>query len=155
MTLLPSNLPPPGDALLRPSPRRRVRSSVQSHPPGRGGLRNSALSSGMKGLAIRIVKRMNKLWERRGAVFADRYHMRILGSPKEVRNALRYVIQNAKHHGVEVGDIDPYSSGPWFTGWLDQQPFSRPGPMARARTWLLRWGWQTISGPLSVTCRPA
>src|SRR5262249_20063933 len=54
-----------------------------------------SLSRGLQGLAIRVAKALNKLWQRKGRVFADRYHDRILKSPKEVRNALRYVLANA------------------------------------------------------------
>ncbi|MCU0867701.1 MAG: hypothetical protein MUC36_28285, partial [Planctomycetes bacterium] len=50
-----------------------------------------ALSRGLQGLLIRIARALNKLWSRRGSVFADRYHDHILKSPREVRNALRYV----------------------------------------------------------------
>ncbi|MFN8826000.1 MAG: hypothetical protein ACK501_13615, partial [Planctomycetota bacterium] len=51
----------------------------------------AALSRGLQGLLIRIAKALNKLWSRRGRVFADRYHDHILKSPREVRNALRYL----------------------------------------------------------------
>ena len=43
----------------------------------------SALSTGVQGLAVRIARRVNRLWKRRGIFFA------------EVRNALVYVLQNA------------------------------------------------------------
>jgi len=115
----------------------------------------SALSSAMQSLAVRIAKRLNRLWNRRGSAFSDRYHARILETPREVRNALVYVLQNAKHHGVHAGDVDPCSSGPWFTGWLDQTPLEEPGPLAQARTWLLRVGWRRIWGGLSIFCAPA
>jgi len=115
----------------------------------------SALSTGVQGLAVRIAKRLNRLWHRRGSAFSDRYHARVLATPREVRNALVYVLQNAKHHGVHAGHVDPCSSGPWFTGWLDQRPLEEPGPFARARTWLLRVGWHRTWGGLSILCAPA
>jgi len=108
----------------------------------------SALSTGVQGLAVRIAKRLNKVWERRGTA-------RVLSTPREVRHALVYVLQNAKHHGVHAGQGDPCSSGPWFTGWLDQRPLQEPGPFARARTWLLRVGWRRTWGGLSILCAPA
>jgi hypothetical protein len=37
-----------------------------------------ALSRGMQGLTVRIARRLNRLWGRTGAVFADRYHSRSL-----------------------------------------------------------------------------
>jgi hypothetical protein len=95
---------------------------------------------------------------RSGPVLADRYHVRLLPTPKEVRNALRYVLLNARRHAATVRDkiatavrLDPASSARWFDGWK-----SKPGPtggatsaashdppaVARARTWLLMTGWR-------------
>ena len=47
-----------------------------------------ALSRGMNGLTIRIAKGLNRLWGRKGRVFADRYFDRILRTPLEVKRAL-------------------------------------------------------------------
>ena len=49
------------------------------------------LATGLQGLFIRIAKALNKLWSRRGRVFADRYDDRSLSSQREVREALRDV----------------------------------------------------------------
>src|SRR5262245_59438547 len=77
-----------------------------------------ALSSAMNGLASRIARALNKLWRRSGRVFADRYHARALETPREVRNALAYVLLNARKHGAWLASRpDPYSSGPSFEGW--------------------------------------
>jgi len=115
----------------------------------------SALSRGMQGLAVRIARALNSAWRRKGTVFADRYHARILETPTEVRNALRYVLHNARHHGTRYRGLDRFSSGPWFTGWLDQTPLESPSPLARARTWLLRTGWWQRMRGLSIHCTPA
>ena len=40
-----------------------------------------ALSRGMQGLNIRMAKALNRVMQRRGSVFADRYHARILRTP--------------------------------------------------------------------------
>jgi len=52
--------------------------------------------------------------KRRGKLFAHRYHSRYLKTPREVRNVLRYVLLNRKHHAAEKkfskSWIDPYSS---------------------------------------------
>ena len=56
----------------------------------------------MQGLLIRIAKGLNKLWMHKGSVFADRYHDRILRTPREVRSALAYVLQNARPPGPEA-----------------------------------------------------
>ena len=112
----------------------------------------TALSRGLQGLLIRIAKALNRVWSRRGSVFADRYHDRILKSPREVRNALAYVLHNGRKHArdgraVRVPQaIDTYSSAPWFDGW--QETITVRGleavvrPVATARTWLLATGWR-------------
>ena len=77
----------------------------------------SAMSRGMQGLLIRVAKALNKLWRRRGTVFADRYHEVILKTPRQVRHALNYVLNNARKHGVRLRKaLDYFASGPWFKG---------------------------------------
>src|SRR5688572_21520111 len=51
-----------------------------------------ALSRFMAGLKIRIARAINRAMGRSGRVFADRYHPRILRTPTQVRNAIRYVM---------------------------------------------------------------
>jgi hypothetical protein len=81
----------------------------------------------MQGLKVRIAKALNKFWKRRGTVFSDRYHARILRTPREVRRALLYVLQNARRHGMRLLGVDPCSSGAWFDGWaIAVTPPSRP-----------------------------
>ena len=89
------------------------------------------------------------LWKRKGKVFADRYHDHILRTPREVKNALRYVLQNIRKHYdhiISQSRPDGYSSGPWFEGWKDFKHDGKwicsEGPVARARTWLLKKGWR-------------
>jgi putative transposase len=101
-----------------------------------------ALSAGVHGLEIRITRYINKLLRRRGSFWADRWHGRALKSPREVRNALVYVLANFRKHSsrpVPPG-ADPCSSGAWFHGWrVDAQRGSprlgaRPPPLA-GRSW--------------------
>jgi REP element-mobilizing transposase RayT len=103
------------------------------------------LTLGVQSLAIRIAKGLNALWQRAGELFADRYHDRILRTPREVRNVLRYVLTNSARHGVAMADggSDPYSSARWFDISLDRgAEFDQTRtPLARARTWLLSTGW--------------
>ena len=95
-------------------------------------------------------------------MFADRYHARALGSPREVRNALVYVLQNARKHFVQRGValrrdwLDRFSSAPFFDGWdapsakasdaLRRTLQARVEALAETRaepqTWLLRTGWK-------------
>jgi REP element-mobilizing transposase RayT len=110
------------------------------------------LSRGMQGWAIRVARRLNRKLGRSGKVFADRYHSVLLKSPRQVRHALCYVMQNARRHGEELdrrwGGIDPFTSAWYFHGWADDSwrrsvvPAVGPPPVADARTWLLTTGWR-------------
>jgi REP element-mobilizing transposase RayT len=106
----------------------------------------ASMTRGMQGLAIRIAKTLNRLWQRTGSVFRDRYHSHVLRTPREVRHALCYVLHNAKKHGLRILDgLDRFASGAWFDGWKERFTVSnRPAvtPVAAARTWLLRAGWR-------------
>src|SRR4051812_39730186 len=77
------------------------------------------LSTGMRGLMIRVARALNRASGRSGPVWADRYHCRELRTPREVRHALAYVLLNARKHGREVAAFDPCSSARWFDGWGD------------------------------------
>jgi len=116
-------------------------------------LDRDALARGIQGFSSMIARRLNALCGRRGSVFADRYHVRILRTPREVRHVLCYVINNWRKHGVHerhrAWTIDPYSSGWFFDGWKDWRPprqdfldADEPIPIAPARSWLLRVGWR-------------
>jgi REP element-mobilizing transposase RayT len=108
------------------------------------------LACGMKSIGARLARAVNRVFRRRGPVLADRYHRRVLRTPREVRNALAYVLLNARRHRAKLGRtlpmptwLDPASSGRWFGGWripvptaLDRRAISAP------RTWLLAVGWR-------------
>jgi REP element-mobilizing transposase RayT len=122
-----------------------------------------ALSRGMQGLAIGVARGVNRAAGRRGKLWADRFHARALRSPREVRNAICYVVQNTRRHAtterelVDPGWIDPRSSGPWFDGWRGApdrpEPTGDP-PTSQPRTWLLSRGWRR-SGLIRVDEVPA
>ena len=114
-----------------------------------------SLARGMQGLSVRIARALNRLWQRVGRVFADRYHARILRTPREVRNALVYVLHNARKHGVWTSrGADPFSSGETFEGWKEERGRREAnetgetsngratGLLGRARTRLLSAGWK-------------
>jgi REP element-mobilizing transposase RayT len=95
---------------------------------------STALSRGMQGLTIRLAKALNRVMGARGAVLADHYHARLLPTPTEVTNAIRYVLGNYSHHFPELR---------LPAGWRD--PFSsacRADLVAEPRTWLLAVGWK-------------
>lgn len=115
----------------------------------------AALASGVAGFEVRVAQRVNALLGRRGKLFPQRYHARALKTPREVRNALRYVLLNRKHHAAEQRFtrtwIDPCSSAAWFAGWAEpvrvDEPWKReliglPQPTAPPATWLLATGWK-------------
>src|SRR5262249_24584949 len=51
-----------------------------------------ALGRGMKAIGARLARALNRVARRRRPVLAERYHLRLLPTPREVRNALRYVL---------------------------------------------------------------
>jgi REP element-mobilizing transposase RayT len=117
------------------------------------------LSRGMQGLAVRIARRVNKTAGRRGKLFRDRYHLRVLESPTEVRRGLIYVLRNSVHHGALPGGpfIDVYSSAGVFDGWVERLPpviDDGPPTVVAARTWLLAKGWRR-AGAISLNDAPA
>ena len=113
------------------------------------------IARGMQGLGIRLAKAINRALGRKGRVWNDRYHARALRTPREVRNALIYVLANRNKHGGHVRGIDAYSSGSWFTGWRNVRDVRLDrSPVAPPRTWLLRVGWRR-SGPIDVADTPA
>ena len=63
----------------------------------------AALGRGMKSIASRIAYAVNRALKRgrRGKVLRDRYHHEVLTCPRQVRNALAYVLLNARHHAAE------------------------------------------------------
>lgn len=138
-----------------------------------------ALSSGIQGVAIRVARYVNALLSRRGRLWADRWHGRALASPREVRNALLYVLANFRKHARRAprAGLDAFASAAWFDGWREWSPGSgvpppvadgphrwlrqvAPGtteldcPVATARTWLATVGWRR-RGLLGILERPA
>ena len=107
---------------------------------------NPTLSTGMRGLMIRVARALNRAAGRNGPVWADRYHCRELRTPREVRHALAYVLLNARKHGREVAVLDPCSSARWFDGWRDHSSLVDlaldPPAVVASRTWLLGAGWR-------------
>jgi REP element-mobilizing transposase RayT len=88
------------------------------------------LSRGVQALAIRLAKSLNKLWQRRGSVFLERFHARLAEGIGAIRRVLVYVLNNARKHRVRLprGVPDPYSSGPWFPYWSAREGKPRPEP---------------------------
>jgi len=100
-----------------------------------------ALARAIQGFSIRVAKGLNRMMGRKGRVFDDRYHARLLRTPTEVRHAIRYVLSNARKHAAERGEtygpgyVDPYSSAgapdvalPPAQTWLAREDWKRAGP---------------------------
>ncbi|HEX4474634.1 MAG TPA: transposase [Polyangiaceae bacterium] len=108
-----------------------------------------ALGRGARALSIRIAKRLNHFLGRTGKVFAERYHARSLSSPRQVRNALAYVLLQERRHAAKRRSglstkPDSFSSAPLFDGFVATRPRAGPwtGTVVPAATWLLRAGWR-------------
>jgi REP element-mobilizing transposase RayT len=83
----------------------------------------SDLACGLKSIAARFARGVNRVFHRSGRVLADRCHVHVLRTPREVRNAIGYVLLNARRHLAKrsgrppaMARIDPASSGRWFSG---------------------------------------
>ncbi len=102
------------------------------------------LARGIQGLAIRLARGLNRVMQRRGEVFVDRYHAHALSTPTEVANALAYVLGNFVRHAARRGEtisaswIDAYSSA------AVSVELTGPPLVVAPRTWLLSIGWRRI-----------
>jgi putative transposase len=119
-----------------------------------------ALGTGLQLLWSLVARAVNLTVGRRGRLWRDRYHRHDLTSPRQVRNALVYVLFNFRKHMPEdawevLDQLDPRSSAIWFDGW-----HPRAGPLLLAlqgsnpegaapltvepRTWLASKGWRRL-----------
>lgn len=110
-----------------------------------------ALARGMKSISARLARAVNRIFRRQGPVMFGRYHLRVLRTPREVRNALAYVLLNVRKHWRQWNGVAPpvrlddASSGAWFDGWTRPPPTSEVRGLrevAHPRTWLLSQGWR-------------
>ncbi len=112
----------------------------------------AALSRGVRALAIRLARGLNRMMGRRGQVFEDRFHAHVLRSRAETRNALGYALFNFHSHasrrGEVVAGLDRFSSAAVFAGAGRRFPGSaragggEPATTRAPRSWLLRVGWR-------------
>jgi len=123
-----------------------------------------SLANGMRAFQISAAKTINAAYSRRrrlserrrGRVFADRYYTEDIGSVRQVRNTLSYVLNNWRRHRDDAGAyslfdgrLDPYASGLSFAGWREAIPEPlrvvprdyEPLEVSAPRTWLLGVGW--------------
>ena len=126
---------------------------------------------GMHGLAIRLALAVNRaLGRRQGKVVGDRYHVRALTTPRQMRTSMVYVLLNFRKHLNAPAGIDPRSSGPHFSGWhrparLDSADVAAgadaalggapAAATAAPTTWMATMGWRRAGGLLKLEERPA
>jgi REP element-mobilizing transposase RayT len=98
------------------------------------------LATAMQGMAIRLAKGVNRVSNRHGTVFADRYHAHLLKTPAEVRNAVHYVLHNRHKHrpSTHPWDIDKYSSASGEACWYVADGGEAAMVIVEPRTWLGR-----------------
>jgi REP element-mobilizing transposase RayT len=120
-----------------------------------------ALARGMQAFQISAARRLNRELRSRGTVFPDRYFAESLGSVRQVRHTLAYVLNNWRKHRQDGGyslfdgRIDPYSSGVSFAGWKERtRPVEiperyEPLRVSDPRTWYLTTGYK-LGPPISV-----
>jgi len=130
-----------------------------------------ALSKGIQGFSVSAARKINRAITARGGdrrtgnVISDRFHARPLTSPRAVRNALAYTLNNWRRHGedrahfAQTWRVDPFSSGALFFGWkeLEHSPVLwalpatyEPLIVKRPQTWLLARGWRQFHPLISV-----
>jgi REP element-mobilizing transposase RayT len=119
----------------------------------------ASLANGMKGLTCRLARGLNREWGRRGKVFPKRFHDCVLKSLRQVRNALKYVLNNHLKHAEHASSggawwqPDYFSSGRYFDGWL-----GRPADLAvdaedaivAAPCWKIRLGWKRHYSAIAI-----
>jgi putative transposase len=121
---------------------------------------------GMHGLAIRLALAVNRLLGRKGKVVGDRYRVRPLTTPRQMRASMVYVLLNYRKRLRAPPGIDPRGSGPHFSWWrrpprLDSADVaSAAGAVGQVATvapmtWMAAVGWQRAGGPLKLEERPA
>jgi REP element-mobilizing transposase RayT len=121
-----------------------------------------ALARGMQGFQISAARHVNtalgtRQRRRRGTVFADRYHVEVITSPKRARHALSYILNNWRKHREDQRGlastwlVDPFSSGISFPDWKELEDEDLMWPIRetydplvvfRPRSWLLREAWK-------------
>jgi REP element-mobilizing transposase RayT len=132
-----------------------------------------ALARGMQGFQISAARHINSALgdgkqPRRGKVFGDRYHLKVITTPTQARNALSYLLNNWRHHKEDRNGlaatwlVDPFSTGILFPDWIERQDEPWMWPMRetydplmvfRPRTWLLAEGWKK-AGTISYRAVP-
>lgn len=110
---------------------------------------NTELASGMNSLGTSFGRTIRAKLGGKGGVFDGRYHLHVLKTPAEMRNALAYVLLNRSKHQDVIPYKDDFSSAEHFQEWkllIGQSWRSRlpafPDHLSRPKSWLARTGWK-------------
>jgi REP element-mobilizing transposase RayT len=115
------------------------------------GRDTQALSRGVQRVSSMIARKLNRHFDRRGSLFKERFHGVVIKTPRQMRNALRYVLLNHHKHQAgakveAVAGFDAFSSSRYFDGWWRPAVRCRPPPagaaVVSAASWLLAKGWR-------------
>jgi REP element-mobilizing transposase RayT len=71
---------------------------------------NKILHKGMQAFGITIAKSINKIKSTKGAVYKNRYHLRVINSAKQLKNVLHYIFSNGVKHKRTHSKIDLFNS---------------------------------------------
>ena len=112
---------------------------------------NESLTRGLLSLQGCVIWGLRRIFSYFGAVFAGRFHLHAIASPREMKHAIMYVIFNhAKHCGVPRF-ADVFSSAFAFKELREFVKAVRPPPrwqheidrgLSRPRSWLQTTGWK-------------
>ena len=113
---------------------------------------NDCAKRGMISLKVSIVWALRRIFMFHGSIFTARYHVHLLKTPTEMRNALRYVLFNHAKHAKVALFADFYSS---VFGFEEAHAFAnlridtRPPwfgaislELSRAESWMQSQGWK-------------
>jgi REP element-mobilizing transposase RayT len=124
------------------------------------------LASVFKSLGTSLARRIRAaapVRDSRESIFRGRYHLHVLRTPTEVKNALRYVLLNETKHTRRATIVDEFSSGSRFGLWKKLvgrnwrtwvklpvagavEARDASGVLCLAPTsWLLKVGWQRVA----------
>jgi hypothetical protein len=122
---------------------------------------NRSLELGMRSFAGTLAKSLRRFTGGRGKVFLDRYHMHVLKTPREMRNALENVLLNHAKHLKVIAYLDIFSSAHYFKNWKEllrkrMEPYLRdqlernpdlplPHELSSPSSWMARVGWMKAS----------
>ncbi len=127
------------------------------------------LARGMQAFTISAARAINRAVKRSGKVFEHRFHSTMIGTPRQARNVIAYVLGNWRRHNEDERShdarlemMDRYSSAVSFPGWRQATDWRGwagwhdydPLPVSPPRTWLLSAGWAKAGSPLDALHTP-